>query len=253
MNDPLNDSDQVLLIKKRARRRLIGAIVFAVSTAVLLPMVMDKEPPPATPQIELAIPAQEKGFVAPATGAGKASVGVAEPVPTGGGVPPSKTELPVEPPKPAPVAEAARLPEAKAPEAKVGEPKAVEIKPAKPEPAKAVKSEPVKVAKAEPVKPAKVDGDAKRAQALLDGKGAEGGDGPHIIQIGAYANPGNVQLIQKKAAELGIKIYTEALDSPQGKKTRVRAGPFPTRAAAEKAAARMKSVIGVGGVVAPKS
>lgn len=252
MNDSLNDSDQALLIKKRARRRLIGAIVFAVSAAVLLPMVMDKEPPPATPQIELAIPAQEKGFVAPATGSPKLAVGVAEPVPAGA-APSGKIEMPSEPPKLAAVAEAPKAADTKAIEAKASEPKAVEAKPVKSEPAKTAKAEPVKPAKVEAAKPAKADGDAKRAQALLDGKGAEGADGPHIIQIGAYANPGNVQILQKKLAEMGIKAYTESLDTPQGKKTRVRAGPFPTRAAAEKAAARMKSVIGVGGVVAPKS
>ena len=103
------------------------------------------------------------------------------------------------------------------------------------------------LAKAESAKPAP---EAKRAQALLDGKSGESaaaaGDGPHVVLIGAFSNPGNVQTLQKKLGELGLKVYTESLDSPQGKKTRVRAGPFPSREAAERAVARMKS-IGVGG------
>jgi len=72
-----------------------------------------------------------------------------------------------------------------------------------------------------------------------------------VILIGAFANPVNVKQIQSKTAELGIKTYTESLDSPQGKKTRVRAGPFASREAAEKALEKMKR-IGVSGVVAAK-
>jgi DedD protein len=50
---------------------------------------------------------------------------------------------------------------------------------------------------------------------------------------------------------LGIKVFSEPLDTPQGRKTRVRAGPFASREAAEKALARMQN-IGVSGVVAPR-
>lgn len=247
MNESLPESDDQLALKKRARRRLIGAIVFASFAAVVLPMVMDEEPPAATPSIELNIPAQEKGFVPPATGAAKAPAGAAaEPTP----VPAAEPKLAAVEPKaeavapaapPEPAAEAAK-PAARAP-AKAAETKA---------PEKPVAKRESKPAKAEPAKPAP---EAKRAQALLDGKGGEPNataNGPHVVLIGAFANPGNVQTLQKKLGELGLKVYTEPLDSPQGKKTRVRAGPFPNREAAERAVARMKS-IGVGGVVAPKS
>ena len=46
-------------------------------------------------------------------------------------------------------------------------------------------------------------------------------------------------------------MFTEPLDSPQGKKTRVRAGPFTSREAADKALEKMKR-IGVNGVVSGK-
>jgi DedD protein len=49
--------------------------------------------------------------------------------------------------------------------------------------------------------------------------------------------------------ELGLPAYTEKLDSDQGVRTRVRAGPFATREAAEKAQAKIKK-IGVAGTVA---
>ena len=59
------------------------------------------------------------------------------------------------------------------------------------------------------------------------------------------------RVLQSKIGELGMKVFTEPLDSPQGKKTRVRAGPFPTREAAEKALDKLKR-IGVNGVIAAK-
>lgn len=239
MNESLPESDDQLSLKKRARRRLIGAIVFVSLAAVILPMVMDQEAPPANPSIELNIPAQEKGFAPPATGPAKAAPGVAEPTPPA-----------VVAPAPAPLAAAPAAVEAPAPAASVSPaPPAAKSPEAKPASKPVAKAE-TKPAKAEPIKST---GEAKRAQSLLEGKAADAAaDGPHVVLIGAFANPGNVQTLQKKLGELGLKVYTEPLDSPQGKKTRVRAGPFPSREAAEKAVARMKS-IGVGGVVAPKS
>ncbi len=75
--------------------------------------------------------------------------------------------------------------------------------------------------------------------------------GQFVVLIGAFSNPANVKQLQTKIGELGIKVYTEPLDSPGGKKTRVRAGPFANRDAAEKALEKMKR-IGVNGVVAAR-
>ena len=58
--------------------------------------------------------------------------------------------------------------------------------------------------------------------------------------------------VEPLAAEIGVKTYTEPLESSQGKKTRVRAGPFANREAAEKALEKMKH-IGVNGVLVTKS
>ncbi len=105
-------------------------------------------------------------------------------------------------------------------------------------------------------KPAKTNGnDQQRAAAILGGKTPDAvpanGNGQYVILIGAFANAGNVKILQTKIGELGLKVYTEALDSPEGKKTRVRAGPFPNRDAADKALDKLKR-IGVNGVVASK-
>ncbi len=69
--------------------------------------------------------------------------------------------------------------------------------------------------------------------------------------IGAFANPANVKQLQAKLSEMSIPVFTEPLDTPEGRKTRVRAGPFAGRDAADRALEKMKR-IGVGGVVAAK-
>ncbi|EKE17740.1 MAG: hypothetical protein ACD_10C00296G0002 [uncultured bacterium] len=57
--------------------------------------------------------------------------------------------------------------------------------------------------------------------------------------------------MKTKLGEQGIKTFTEPLNTPQGKKIRLRAGPFASRNAAEKALVKMQK-IGVSGVVAAK-
>ncbi len=71
------------------------------------------------------------------------------------------------------------------------------------------------------------------------------------MQLGAYAEPGRVKVLQAKLKELGIPSYTEKVDTTNGPRTRVRAGPFNSQEAAEKARARIK-IIGVDGPVARK-
>ncbi|HCN69432.1 MAG TPA: hypothetical protein DIT03_14530, partial [Candidatus Accumulibacter sp.] len=73
--------------------------------------------------------------------------------------------------------------------------------------------------------------------------------GQQVIVIGAFANPDNVRQLQSRISAAGVSTYTEILETPDGKKTRVRAGPFPNREAAEKALDKLKA-IGVSGVVA---
>ncbi|MBL0168606.1 MAG: SPOR domain-containing protein [Propionivibrio sp.] len=85
----------------------------------------------------------------------------------------------------------------------------------------------------------------KRQQASVPASSA---GGQYVILIGAFSKPANVKQLQTKIGELGIRVYTEPLDSPEGKKTRVRAGPFPNREAADKALDKLKR-IGVNGVV----
>ena len=107
-------------------------------------------------------------------------------------------------------------------------------------------------------KPAAKDtsAEAKRAAAILAGQSGasetaqvQAKSGEYVIMIGAYSNEDNVRNLKAKLAEKNIKTYSEPLQTPGGTKTRVRAGPFASREAAEKALEKMKQ-IGVSGVIA---
>lgn len=231
------EADAQLPLKKRARRRLVGAIALAVLAAVVLPMVMDHAPQAPIQDVQIRIPGQDQ---APAFSPKTLAANSAEVT-----APATKAAAPVaeKPPLPAPTEKTIDKPvEAPKPAAKPEKP--VEKMPEKPV--------------AAPEKATKNGSDeAQRAAALLAGKAAEpsvpakAAAGEYVILIGAFANPANVKQLQTKLGELGLKVYTETLDSPQGKKTRVRAGPFPSRDAADKALEKMKR-IGVNGVVAAK-
>ena len=55
------DSPDVnLQLKKRARRRLVGAVAFAGLAAVVLPMVMDEEPKQQVQDVQIRIPGQDQ-------------------------------------------------------------------------------------------------------------------------------------------------------------------------------------------------
>lgn len=56
--------DPVLPEKKRARRRLVGAIALALAVIIGLPMVLDSEPKPLSGDIAIEIPSKDKPYSA---------------------------------------------------------------------------------------------------------------------------------------------------------------------------------------------
>ncbi|MBT9494929.1 MAG: SPOR domain-containing protein [Paucibacter sp.] len=83
--------------------------------------------------------------------------------------------------------------------------------------------------------------EAARAQSLLDGKPAEVG-GRSIVQVGAFADAKAAQEVRMKVEKLGLKTYTQVLETPAGKRVRVRVGPFASKDEADKAAAKLRAV-----------
>lgn len=251
-----------LELKKRARRRLVGAVALALLAAIVLPMVMDSEPRPPVQDIQVRIPSQDgTGFASriqpkpaatplPPVESKSAAADVAKSESRPDAAKPTKAEskvdAPVDAAKPAaPVVAPAKAELAKAEPTPKPEPSKPADKPAVAEKATDAGHAADKPADKAPEKKADKKADEARANAAL------GGSEQWVVQLGAYKEAGNVKLLLGKIKQMGLPAYTEPFDSPQGERTRVRAGPFASKEAAEKAKTRIKT-IGVDGPVAPK-
>ena len=106
------------------------------------------------------------------------------------------------------------------------------------QPAKAPAPEPAKAAPAEP--PKKADAAPKAAAPKLDG---------FAVQVGAFKDEDKLKQARDKLAAARITHYIERIDTPTGALTRLRAGPYPTREAADKALAAVKAAALEGQVV----
>jgi DedD protein len=124
-----------------------------------------------------------------------------------------------------------------------------EAKPApKPEAKPATKPEPKPVV-AE--KPAAKPNDAAKAQALLDGKPVadkpaekktDAATGRFVVQVGAYVEAAKLREARQKVEKAGFKTYTQVVGAKDAQRTRVRIGPFASKAEAEKAVDKLKKL-----------
>jgi DedD protein len=69
------------------------------------------------------------------------------------------------------------------------------------------------------------------------------------VQVGAFRDDEKLRQAREKLAAAGVKHYTERIDSSTGALTRLRAGPFPTREAADAAVAKLHGISLEGKVV----
>lgn len=114
-------SDEELQLKKRARRRLVGAIALVLLVVVFLPMFLDSEPKPLNQDIAITIPP----LPGPDSSSQPATTTPAGVAPSSPVMPPAKTETaPPVRPAPAPAA----VPKAETPNP---EPRPAPVQPAK--------------------------------------------------------------------------------------------------------------------------
>lgn len=221
-NGPSPTVEEIQL-RKRARRRLIGAVTLVAVMVTVLPMVLDDEPKPVGQDIAINIPSQQ-GADFPLKAA-KPVVLHEQPV------------SPVSPPQAVPV------PLEKRAEPVAPAPKMADIKPA---PAPAKKEEkPADKPKPPPEKPVEAKPASKAAEVPPSG-------GAYVVMLGAFLSEDNAKQRQAKLKALGIKYYLEKINSPAGEKTGVRAGPYASRQDAEHALSRLKAAGIQDGLVAEK-
>lgn len=102
-----------------------------------------------------------------------------------------------------------------------------------------------KTAEVKPAVPKRTDAKPAAPKAAAASPRLEG----FAVQVGAFRDEAHLTEAREKLAAAGVVHYTERLDSQGGALTRLRAGPFPTREAAEAAAAKLKRASLEGKVV----
>ena len=63
-----------------------------------------------------------------------------------------------------------------------------------------------------------------------------------VVQVGSYAEESKVKEVRGKLGKLGLKTYTHVAETKEGKRTRVRIGPFDTKEEAQKAIDKIKGL-----------
>ncbi len=225
-------ADSLEVVRRRARYRLIGAVVLVFVAVVAFPLLFDTQPRPVAVDTPILIPdrastpALASGKpVAPELAPAKPLLPASSAVPAQASLDADKEELVL--PSAAPVASAAAG----------GEPKPAASVAAKPAAPATPASAAAKKDKAD--KPAS---DGAKAKALLEGKSL-GSDHKVIVQIGAFSDLDKVREVRRKLEQAGLKTYTQVVEGKDGKKTtRVRVGPYESRAEADKAAARVRKL-----------
>lgn len=254
--------DPVLPEKKRARRRLIGAVALVLAVVIGLPMILDSEPKPLADDIAIHIPSRDSAPpIAPARAASGeddklASLDAREeminpaPAPAGAAV--------AEPgSKPTPVQPTTTTPSRTAGVANDAGPAGTHSAPA----ATAAPRPNPNGAPAEAGASSARSDDGARALALLEGraepraaeKAAEKADKKaekYVIQVAALASQEKVNELQGKLKTAGIQSYTQKVATEGGERTRVRVGPFASRDEAEKIRARIVK-LGLNGTLVP--
>lgn len=238
-------NDELLVLKKRARRRLVGAVALVLIAIIVLWNVLDREPktarqPVSAQGVEIISDAPQIN-TAPAKSDKPASP-FAEPVaPAAQAVAPT-AQVEQQAPSPSVTAVVESKPKPQA-EAKKAEPVVAPEK-------KEVKKEPAPKKdehKAEEKKPAPKPEKHEAKAESKDNKAAADEHKSQLIQVAALSDAGKAKALVDKLAAHGVKAYTEQ----KGELTRVRVGPFTSREQAEKALAKIQAA-GASGVIVSK-
>ena len=231
-------AEVVRVARVSARRRLIGAALLLGVGIVGFPLLFETQPRPIPVDIPIEIPSREGAapLVTPASRTASARTEVvrapvvepaASPSARAASTPAAARPQPVAPAPTVPVRASETKPEVKPTPKPDAKPEA------KPEPKPAPKPEP----KPEP-KPAPKPADTKPAPKPTE---VAADNGRFVVQVGAYLEVQAARDARQKLESMGYKTYTQVIESDTGRRIRVRVGPYPTKAEADKIATRIKS------------
>ncbi len=198
--------ESVDVLRRRAKNRLIGAVILVLAGVIGFPLLVDKQPRPVAVDLPIEIP--DRNRVLPLNmPAAPDSVTQSAPEPVSDVAPaPPGQASPVVPPAP--------------PAAEPPAEKAV-VKPAeKPAQKTAEKTKPAEKAVAKPA-----DKDSR-----------------YVVQVGAFADSSRVREVRLKLERAGLRNYTQVVETADGRRVRVRAGPYASKAEADRAADKIKKL-----------
>ncbi len=210
-------TQEEMALRRRARRRLVGAVAIALAAVVALPMLFDPEPKPLGPEVDLRIPSKDTPFES------------AQPVPATATAPAMQEPAPLtaEPTLPVP-------PQALPTQTQPAQTDAAAIKPAQSKPAN--ESKPDRPAAKETAKPEKIETRVeKKSEELVkpvsqktETKPATKADPAFaskgfFLQLGAFGSEINAKQLQEKVQAAGFKASLNAANG----QFRVRVGPIP--------------------------
>lgn len=247
-------AESVEVIRKRARHRLMGSVILVLGAVVGLPLLFDSQPRPVAIDTPIVIP--DRNQVAPLASPASKSVGKERPLPA---IPeqvavnevPNATKVSEPKSVKGDVANVAALDPHEEVVHKDGKSES------KPDAKSEVKVEHKAEAKSEhktdkksDLKAEVKDGakeaskDAAKAKALLDGKDASQPSESvrAVVQVGAYADAAKAKEARNKLELAGIKTYTQEVETKEGKRIRVRVGPFASKEEADKAAEKIRKL-----------
>jgi len=267
-------------MKRKARRRLVGAVVLALGAAIVLPLLLEKEPRPLGDDVSVRIPpVDESKFVNRLTGKSgdakalpKAETKVISAAPGKSEVKPDvpAESAPASPPAPQPVAAT----DAPAPKKAVTEAEQRVSAPSPISPPKAdakgaaapeAKSETRPAAKAEtkPAAPTESSSDPKPALAAVNPAPAAMSDAAStasaatpaksdgfVVQLAAFADDKGANALANKLKRGGYAAYVQPVETSRGTLWRVRVGGYASKPEADAARVTLKGE-GYNGIIAP--
>ena len=232
---PAPAAESVEAMRKRARHRLIGASVLVLVGVIGFPLLFDSQPRPISVDIPIEIP--DKNTVKPLGSATQVKPAADVVVESDGG----KEYVGKAP------ASAAEPVVSRSATGTVGSTPA----PAKPEPKPVEKPIEKPVEKPADKPPARSD-DGAKARALLEGRDAPAAkpvtstvaaaSSRFVVQVGAFSDVAKAQEARAKLERAGLKTYTQVVTPKEGKRIRVRVGPFESKGDADKTADKIRKL-----------
>ena len=232
-------------LRRRARRRLVGAVVLALGVAVVVPMLLETEQKPLPDDVSVKIPpiddskfenklGEHRAADAPAPAAAPADA--ASDATASAAARPSKYDT--------------RIPESPA-NATVPSPSAVAPQTATPLPATTPQSAaaPPKAAPQAANAPPQTAEKSKAPEVRAADAQAPTAHEGFAVQLAAFADDKGANALAGRLKKAGYAAYTEPLKTSKGTLWRVRVGPYPSREAAVAARDKLKAE-GQSGIVA---